>query len=64
MISNNLDYISNTFKIIILILKGFYNYKKFLIINIIIIFNPNKFPELKYYRVLILLNIITGLVLL
>ena len=49
IINNNLDYILNIFKVIVLILKGFYNYKNFLIMNIIIIFNLDKFPELKYY---------------
>ena len=49
IVNNNLDYIPGTFKVIILILKGFYNHEKFPIISIIIIFNSDKFPELKYY---------------
>ena len=49
IINNNLNYIFNTFKIIIIILKSFYNYKKFFIISIIITFNFNKFLRLKYY---------------
>ena len=49
IINNNFNYIFNTFKIIILIFKNFYNYKKFFIISIIITFNFNKFLRLKYY---------------
>jgi hypothetical protein len=45
-------------------LKDFYNRKKFLIINIIILFNFKKFLKLKHYRVLMLFNIIISFILL
>ena len=64
IISNNLDYIPGTFKVIVLILKGFYNCKKFPIISTIITLNPGKLPGLKRHRVLVLLGTITSLVLL
>ena len=64
MVSNNLDCIPGTFKVMALILEGFHNYKKFPIINTIITFNPDKFPEPKRHRMPILLNTITSLVLL
>jgi hypothetical protein len=49
MVYNNLNYKPGSFKVITLVLKGFYNHKQLPIIGTIVSLSPSEFPGLEYY---------------
>lgn len=61
MVYNDLDREPGTFKVMTLVLEGFYNHKQFLIMGIIITLCPGEFPGPKRYRMLVFFSAITGI---
>ena len=64
MVSNDLDCVPSTFKIMAPMLEGFHNRKKFPIMGTIVPFSPGEFPGPERHRMPVLFGAITGLVLL